>query len=140
MTVEMEALGQAFSSLGLDNSASSEAWRQNFTRPIEAYRMCLVKHLSETLDLEEEVVQKCVSWPNNIDNGDLTVVLPKLRPGVKANETAVEVIQKVHIVTIGGSYTQNNFADGDSSPMIIPYFACPCWTEFNFESSQNPQI
>lgn len=91
----MEALKQTFQNIGLDAPASSETLLHNFTRPLEVYRICLVKLLSDILECEEDVAQKCVLWPNNIDNGDLAVVLPKLRPGVKADKTAVEIMEKV---------------------------------------------
>ncbi|KAH7401886.1 hypothetical protein DE146DRAFT_716202 [Phaeosphaeria sp. MPI-PUGE-AT-0046c] len=90
----MEALEQTFKLIGLDAPASNETLLHNFNRPIEVYRICLVKILSDILECEEEVAQRCILWPNNIDNGDLAIVLPKLRPGVKADKTAVEIMEK----------------------------------------------
>jgi arginyl-tRNA synthetase len=91
----MEVLEQTFKSVGLEGPERNEALLNNFARPLEVYRAYLVKIISEIVGCEEEIAQKCILWPNNIDNGDLAVVLPKLRPGVKADKTGVEIMEKV---------------------------------------------
>lgn len=133
----METFTQTFKTTGLSTFGSNDALLQNFARPIEAYRTCMVKILSEILECEEQVIQKCVLWPNNIDNGDLTVVLPKLRPGVKANETAVEIIEKVRTTQSRYDSFNANSLTRDSSLRIIPCFPDPFEMLYNFGSLQN---
>ncbi|OAL06613.1 arginyl-tRNA synthetase [Phaeosphaeriaceae sp. SRC1lsM3a] len=140
----MEALKQTFQNIGLDAPASSETLLHNFTRPLEVYRICLVKLLSDILECEEDVAQKCVLWPNNIDNGDLAVVLPKLRPGVKADKTAVEIMEKHLRSTIIGAFlsrlheslgwkvTRINYLGDWGKPIALLYVG---WTKFGSQEA-----
>lgn len=63
--------------------------------PLDLCRRLLAEILSQAVDGSPEAAYKAIQWPNNIYNGDLSVVLPKLRPGSKAAELAIELLQKV---------------------------------------------
>ncbi|KAL5415538.1 hypothetical protein PMIN03_002662 [Paraphaeosphaeria minitans] len=62
--------------------------------PLDLCRRLLAVILSEVVESSPEAAYKSIQWPNNIYSGDLSVVLPKLRPGCKATELASEISQK----------------------------------------------
>jgi len=63
--------------------------------PLDLCRSLLANILSGLLESSPEAAYKSIQWPNNIYVGDLSVVLPKLRPGCKAAELAAHIAQKV---------------------------------------------
>jgi arginyl-tRNA synthetase len=97
MTVELNALEQGLATLGLGVPMLSRDTSPIRSNPLEIWRAYLTSVLSDVVESDEETVRKCIQWPNNIFNGDLAVVLPKLRPGTKADELAVEIMEKVKI-------------------------------------------
>ncbi|CAI6341665.1 unnamed protein product [Periconia digitata] len=64
------------------------------TNPLDLCRLLLAQLLAEILGCEPEEAYRAIQWPNNIFNGDLTVTLPKLRPGVKPAEFVPELMKK----------------------------------------------
>ncbi|KAF2441218.1 Nucleotidylyl transferase [Karstenula rhodostoma CBS 690.94] len=64
------------------------------TNPLDICRSLLADVLSGLIESSPEAAYKSIQWPNNIYNGDLAVVLPKLRPGCKAAELALDISQK----------------------------------------------
>jgi arginyl-tRNA synthetase len=65
------------------------------TNPLDVWRSLLAVLIARLIDGDVSEVYKCIQWPNNISNGDLSVTLPKLRPGCKANELSSELVDKV---------------------------------------------
>ncbi|KAJ4344544.1 uncharacterized protein N0V89_012288 [Didymosphaeria variabile] len=65
------------------------------TNPLDVCRSLLADILSGLVESSPEAAYKSIQWPNNIYNGDLAVVLPKLRPGCKAADLALDIAQKV---------------------------------------------
>jgi arginyl-tRNA synthetase len=63
--------------------------------PLSLCRSYLADLLQRIIGCEPEVAYRSIHWPNNIFNGDLTVTLPKLCPGVKPNEFVPELLKKV---------------------------------------------
>ena len=95
MTMELNALEQGLAALGLGVPVPSKDTSQILCNPLEIWRAYLMNVLAEVVECDEGTIHKCIQWPNNIFNGDLAVVLPKLRPGAKANKLAVEIMEKV---------------------------------------------
>lgn len=93
--MEVNALEQGLEVLGLGLPVPSRDTSLILSNPLELWRTCLTSVLSEVVECDEETVRKCIQWPNNIFNGDLAVVLPKLRPGTKADKLAVEIMEEV---------------------------------------------
>jgi arginyl-tRNA synthetase len=91
----MEALEQSVASLGLDVPIPGLNASEAVANPLNFYRAYLARVLTEIADCDLDSASKAIQWPNNIDNGDLAVILPKLRPRAKAQEVAFELIDKV---------------------------------------------
>jgi hypothetical protein len=94
MATEMEVLEQSLAALGLSIPASYQETLQT-TDALEICRTCLASILAKIANCSEEDASKSIQWPNNISNGDLAVILPKLRQGLKSNEMALYIMEKV---------------------------------------------
>lgn len=94
------------------------------TNPVDVWRWELTVLLAKMTGREMRDVYKCIQWPNNMDNGDLAVALPKLCPGCKVDEQATEVMGKVR-------YCQQLCHSGDTAnhskqfPQDSPLFLLP---------------
>ena len=65
---------------------------------LDLCRSLLAVLLSKLLHCEPDIAYRSIQWPNNLSSGDLTVTLPKLRPGVKPNDYVSELMQEVSIM------------------------------------------
>lgn len=91
----METIEASLISLSLNVPVPKIDGTDILSNPLSIYRAYLAKILAEIAYCDTETANKAIQWPNNIDNGDLTVTLPKLRSGAKANDAfGVELIQK----------------------------------------------
>ena len=63
--------------------------------PLDIGRSYLADVLSSLVEGDVVTAFGSVRWPNDIESGDLSVVLPKLRPGVKPNVIAFDLSKKV---------------------------------------------
>jgi arginyl-tRNA synthetase len=94
----MENLEQYMAALGLSPPAPFQGTPQSLTNPLDICRAYLADILTEILECSQEDALSSIQWPNNIFNGDLAVVLPKLRrSGAKADETGVVIMGKVQL-------------------------------------------
>lgn len=91
----MEMLERCLSALNLASPLPNVATADMLANPLDLCRVHLAGILAKTLDCDIEAAYKSIQWPNNIFNGDLAVVLPKLRPGSKADVIATELLKKV---------------------------------------------
>jgi len=94
----MEALEACVASLSLDSPLPDVPAARAEANPLDLCRIHLAAILVGILGCDFEHAFKCILWPNDISSGDLAVVLPKLRPGMKAGEVAAELMQKVRCV------------------------------------------
>jgi arginyl-tRNA synthetase len=92
----MDALEQSLGSLDLSVPIPEVKNAEVLANPLDVYRTYLAQVLADAVGCDIDVAYKSIQWPNNIFNGDLAVILPKLRPGAKADEVAVELMKKVH--------------------------------------------
>ncbi|KAL5121913.1 hypothetical protein ACEQ8H_000129 [Pleosporales sp. CAS-2024a] len=88
------------------------------TNPLDICRTELTLVLKGIVNCSEEDIQKSIQWPNNIYNGDLAVVLPKLQAGTKADKLAGEIMDQPS-VTEG---RQNSIVVEFSRPKITSEF------------------
>ena len=93
----MEMLEQCLAALTLTGPLPTVAAADVLANPLDLCRVHLAKVLASALDCSIDAAYKSIQWPNNIFNGDLAVVLPKLRPGSKADEIAFEILGKVRL-------------------------------------------
>lgn len=96
----MDLLELLLASLGLGVLIPQVEGAEVLANPLDIYRTYLAHILAVALDCDIGVAYKSIQWPNNISNGDLAVVLPKLQPGVKADAVAAELMEKVHTLHI----------------------------------------
>ncbi|KAF2854871.1 Nucleotidylyl transferase [Plenodomus tracheiphilus IPT5] len=90
----MDALEHALKVLNLTVPMPEVKAAKALTNPLDVFRTYLAETLAEIAGCDIEAAYKSIQWPNNIFNGDLAVILPKLRPGAKAEEVAVELMEK----------------------------------------------
>jgi len=93
----MQALERCTAFLNLKDVSPELPAAKASVNPLDLCRVHLAAFLSETVACNIEDAFKSILWPNNISSGDLAVVLPKLRPGMKANEVAADLMRKVRI-------------------------------------------
>ncbi|OAL49148.1 Nucleotidylyl transferase [Pyrenochaeta sp. DS3sAY3a] len=89
----MEALEQNLRSFGITTPAVEVDAARVLINPLDLLRSHLANILAGIFGCDISAAYRSIQWPNNISNGDLDVVLPKLRPGVKAGETADELMR-----------------------------------------------
>lgn len=92
----MDSLEQCLASLNLSSPLPTVTVADALANPLDLCRVHLAEILAGALNIDIEAAYKSVQWPNDIYKGDLVVVLPKLRPGAKADEVALELLEKVH--------------------------------------------
>ncbi len=64
--------------------------------PIDIYHSYLAEHLQTLIECDPHLVYNSIQPSNIIENGDLDIVLPKLKlDGVKPKELAGELLRKV---------------------------------------------
>ncbi|OAG00357.1 arginyl-tRNA synthetase [Paraphaeosphaeria sporulosa] len=67
------------------------------TNPLDLVRSLLAGILSQLVESSPEAAYRSVQLPNSIYDGDLDIVLPKLRPGCKAGELAIDLARQFPI-------------------------------------------
>lgn len=91
----MESLEQCLAFLDLDSPLPTVLIADAAANPLDLCRIHLAEILSGALGCDIDDAYKSIQWPNDIFKGDLAIVLPKLRPGAKAEETTFELLEKV---------------------------------------------
>jgi arginyl-tRNA synthetase len=64
-------------------------------RPLDIGRSYLADIISNIVKCDAVKAFNLIYWPNNVDNGDLVVILPKLSHGANTNVLAQSLIQQV---------------------------------------------
>jgi hypothetical protein len=123
LTQSLSELEGALQTLSLDTPLPQYKDSDVLNNPLDLYRSYLAKLLCSLVDCEPSIACRCINWPNNIFNGDLTVVLPKLRPNVNPNESGTELLKKVGILFFGLFANDLHRADSSNSFQTITYFS-----------------
>jgi arginyl-tRNA synthetase len=66
-------------------------------KPLDIARVYLADILSSLAECDLDVAYKSIYWPNNIFNGDLVVILPKLSRDADPKAVALSLTEKVGI-------------------------------------------
>jgi arginyl-tRNA synthetase len=93
----MEELEQSLGYLTLGAPIPEVKVADVLANPLDVCRTYLAQILADIASCEIDAAYRCIQWPNNIFNGDLAVILPKLQPGTKADSLAVELMEKVRL-------------------------------------------
>lgn len=94
-TLEPDGLVQLLEGLSVTTSSSDFTNVDVLANPLDVCRIILAEILSTIAGCDREDALRAIQWPNNIFNGDLSVTLPRLRPGCKPNELSSEIVDKV---------------------------------------------
>jgi arginyl-tRNA synthetase len=97
-TLDISELEKHLASLGLGGSLSGPDTADVLIKPLDFWRIQLANILGGLVGCDSDAAYKAVQWPNNVYNGDLAVVLPKLCQGKKAAEVAVDLLKQVHTI------------------------------------------
>lgn len=92
----MEGLQANLKSLGIESSVSEHANSHLLQNPIDIYRSYLVDLLTPLIDAKSQLIYESLQWTNNLDYGDLVLVVPKLRlKGIKPADYVLKLESKV---------------------------------------------
>jgi arginyl-tRNA synthetase len=94
-TLEVDGLLNLLKDLSVSEVSADVPDASVLTNPLDVWRSALATILADILGEEATDTYKSIQWPNNIFNGDLSVTLPKLRPGCKVAELSFEIMDKV---------------------------------------------
>jgi arginyl-tRNA synthetase len=97
-TLDISGLGKHLASLGLVEPLSGPDTADILNKPLDLWRIQLANILSGLAGCDPEAAHKAIQWPNNVYNGDLTVILPKLCQGKKAADVAVDLLKQVRVL------------------------------------------
>lgn len=96
--IAMETLLETLETLSLKVPLPEVKAAEVLASPLDVFKTYLAKTLADIAACDIQIAYKAIQWPNNIFNGDLAVILPKLRPGAKADDVAVELTEKVCLI------------------------------------------
>ena len=94
-TLDIAGLEKRLASLDLTVPLSEPDTANVLHKPLDLWRILLAEILGGLVECSHEAAYKAIQWPNNIYNGDLAVILPKLCQGKKANEVAIDLLSRV---------------------------------------------
>jgi arginyl-tRNA synthetase len=94
-TLTIPELETLLSKLGLKTPIPPFESADVLSRPLDIGRSYLADIVRGLVDSDPETAYKSIHWPNNIFNGDLAVILPKLSHGADANVLGFDLTQKV---------------------------------------------
>jgi arginyl-tRNA synthetase len=94
-TLQADGLAQLLGSLSVSTTLPGIEGADSLANPLDVLRASLVELLARNIDCTAEDANKSIQWPNDIQNGDLSITLPRLRPGCKPKELSAELVDKV---------------------------------------------
>jgi arginyl-tRNA synthetase len=102
-TCDLEGLSQLLDGLSVANPTLDVIEADVLANPLDICRATLAGILSTIVGIDREEAYKSIQWPNNIFNGDLSVTLPRLRPGCKSSDLSSELVNEVRVATTSPS-------------------------------------
>ncbi|KAF2645757.1 Nucleotidylyl transferase [Massarina eburnea CBS 473.64] len=93
-TYSLAELETVFAGLSVETPIPQYSDSDVLHNPLDLCRSYLADLLCKVAECKPATAYRSIQWPNNIFGGDLTVTLPKLRPGVKPNEFALDLMNK----------------------------------------------
>lgn len=96
--LDLSNFEQCLNALSLAVPVPQFAGADTFRRPRDLCRTYLAELLSNLVGCDREVAFKSIQLPNNIDLGDLAIIIPKLRGGSNSGGDVVELINTVRLL------------------------------------------
>jgi arginyl-tRNA synthetase len=94
-TLEYYGMVTLLKQLSISTDSSMIESTKLLANPLDVLRASLTELLVKIVDCQAEDANKSIQWPNDLSNGDLSVTLPRLRPGCKPKDLSSEVVNKV---------------------------------------------
>lgn len=97
-TLSLTGLEARLAGLGLDVPIPIFTGADVLNKPLDIARSYLADTLGKLADCNAAAAHGAIAWPNNIDNGDLVVILPKLTHachGTKPKELGFKIMEQV---------------------------------------------
>jgi arginyl-tRNA synthetase len=94
-TLDIPGLEERLASFELTVPLSEIEAADAVTKPLDLWRIPLATILADLVECSTEAAFKAIQWPNNIYNGDLAVILPKLCQSKKAADVAIDLLKQV---------------------------------------------
>jgi arginyl-tRNA synthetase len=99
-TITIAELEELLKGLGLQTPIPQFASSQVLSKPLDLCRSYLANLLCGLVDCNPASAYSAVQLSGDPLHGDLTVVLPRLRPGSKAGELADDILDKVCVPVV----------------------------------------
>lgn len=93
-TLTLNGLEAALGNLHLDPLPAFES-TSPLEKPLDIARTYLAKIVESVAEVELDAAYNAIHWPNNVLNGDLVVILPKLSRGADPEEYGAQITHKV---------------------------------------------
>jgi arginyl-tRNA synthetase len=94
-TLSITDLEELLGRLGIDIPIPHFEAADLLDNPLDIGRSYLAGILSSVTECDRAVAWKSILWPNNIYNGDLATILPKLKPGSVTKTLAFDIVKRV---------------------------------------------
>ena len=95
-TTCIPGLQEKLRSLGVDSPIPSFKIASVLTNPVDLYRSYVADALVQVLDYDPDLIYEAIQWANQLSNGDLLLVVPRLRmKGVKPEQLVKDLRRKV---------------------------------------------
>jgi hypothetical protein len=94
-TLTIQGLENALKELGLKTPIPQCPETNLLVNPLDISRSYIFDIIQSTVNCDEIVANNSIYWSNNIDNGDFTVVMPKLVENASERHTANDIIHRV---------------------------------------------
>ncbi len=95
-TLSLTGLEARLARLGLDVPIPTFAGADVLNKPMDIARSYLADIIRKLTGCDAAVAPGAIAWSNNIDNGDLVVILPKLAAhGTKPQELGFKIMEQV---------------------------------------------
>ncbi|KAL1852750.1 hypothetical protein Daus18300_012081 [Diaporthe australafricana] len=92
-TLALNGLEAALDHLQLDPLPTFDS-ASPLDKPLDIARLYLARIIETVAEVESDVAYNAIQWPNNVYNGDLVVILPKLSRGADPQQYAQQIIPR----------------------------------------------
>ncbi|KAF1845930.1 Nucleotidylyl transferase [Cucurbitaria berberidis CBS 394.84] len=93
-TLDFNGLTQLLKGLSVSRPPVELTGATILSNPLDLCRSALAELITSLTECDVQDAYKSIQWPNNIFNGDLSITLPRLRPGCKPAELSTELVDK----------------------------------------------
>lgn len=94
-TAGHDGLTELLQQLSISTELPNEESASLLANPLNILRASLARLLTGIVECDDGDAYKSIQWPNDMSNGDLSITLPRLRPGCKPKELSSELMNKV---------------------------------------------